>query len=153
MKTNQSDSSQEDEVFQEALSAIQSSSPLTKIRKMIDNTNLSADMKALLYDIAKITIKVGETIIAVGRRVLDLSMMLVSKFPHTTLGVIVAVVLMTVTSSVLAWAPLLAVALNKLLLILGFTAGAVEDIRQNAMREAMERIALQWAPLHKAATL
>ena len=133
----------------EALEHIRTSQPLRKLKEYIDRTDLSADMKALLYDIAKLTVKVGEVVVAVGRRVLDIAMTLIKKFPNTTLGVVVAVVISTVLSSFL-W-PALAAALSKLLILLGITAGAIEDIRQNAMKEAMDRVAAQFAPLQAAA--
>lgn len=132
--------------FEEALALAQESPTLRKLKTRIDQTSLSADMKALLYDIAKITVKVGDVVIAVGRRALDIATTLVSRFPNTALGVVVAVVLTTIVASALSWAPVLALAINKLLIILGLTAGAIEDIRQNAMKEAMERVALQFAP-------
>lgn len=128
----------------EVLERVSSSQPLRKIRSYLNQTNLSADLKALLYDIAKISVKVGEVILAVGRRVFHIAMILTKKFPNTTLGVIVAVLLTTVVSTVLAWAPILALTINKLLILLGLTAGAVEDIRQNAMAEAMARVELEF---------
>lgn len=129
----------------EALDKIQGSPPLRKVKAFLDGTDLSADLKALLYDVAKVTIKVGEVVVAVGRRVLDIAMTLVAKFPNMTLGVIVAVVISTVVSG-FVW-PALAAALTKLLILLGLTAGAIEDIRQNAMKDAMDRIAAQFAPI------
>lgn len=134
--------------IEEALERIRTSPPLRKVKAFLDRTDLSADIKALLYDIAKITIKVGQVVVAVGRRVLQIAMTLIEKFPNTTLGVIVAVLLTTVVANVLSWAPLFALVLNKLIFLLGLTAGAIEDIRQNAMREAMDRVATQFAPFN-----
>jgi hypothetical protein len=43
--------------IEEALERVRTSPPLRKVKDFIDRTDLSADMKALLYDIAKFTIK------------------------------------------------------------------------------------------------
>ena len=41
----------------------------------------------------------------------------------------------------------IAVALNKLIFLLGIAAGAIEDLRQNAMKNAMERVSMEFAAL------
>lgn len=130
--------------LEQALDQIQTSPPLRKIKEMLDRTDLSADTKALLYDVAKITVKIGETVVAVGRRIIDIAYKLVTKFPNTTFGVVVAVVLTTLcTGTIGAVVPVLAVALNKLIFLLGIAAGAIEDLRQNAM----ERVFMEFAAL------
>ena len=40
-----------------------------KIKQIIDNLDVSADTKALLYSISKATIKTGEYIIKIGRKI------------------------------------------------------------------------------------
>ena len=150
MTRETSDQSAEPLTFEQALDQIQTSPPLRKIKQLLDRTDLSADAKALLYDVAKITVKVGETVVAVGRRIIDIAFHLVTKFPNTTFGVIVAVVLTTLCSATIGAAiPFLAVALNKLILLLGIAAGAIEDLRQNAMKKAMERVSMEFAALQK----
>ena len=134
--------------LEQALDQIQTSPPLRKIKEMLDRTDLSADTKALLYDVAKITVKIGETVVAVGRRIIDIAYKLVTKFPNTTFAVIVAVVLTTLTTGTIgAVIPALAVALNKLIFLLGIATGAIEDLRQNAMKNAMERVCMEFAAL------
>ena len=112
-------------------------------------------MKAILYDIAKITIRVGEVVVALGRRIVQIAMTLIDKFPHTTLGLIVAVVIATVISTLVAgtsapWLLGLAAALQKLVYLLGIGAGVIEDLRQNAMKDAMDRVTEQFQPLNSA---
>ncbi|MVO18020.1 hypothetical protein [Parasedimentitalea huanghaiensis] len=134
--------------LEQALKHIQTSPPIRKIKEMLDRTELSADTKALLYDVAKVTVKIGETVVAVGRRIIDIAYKLVTKFPNTTFAAIVAVVLTTLcTGTIGALIPALAVALNKLIFLLGIAAGAIEDLRQNAMKNAMERVAMEFAAL------
>lgn len=139
----------------EVVQRIQTSPPLRKVKQYLDRTDLSADMKALLYDIAKITVKVGEITVAIGRRVLQIAKTLAERFPHTTLGIIIAVILSTIISVAFAGAgPAVlgfVVALQKLISLLGIGAGVIEDIRQNAMRDAMDRVAAEFAPLQSVA--
>ena len=59
--------------FEEAIDLVNSSPTLRKIKSQIDNTELSADMKAILYDIANVTVKIGESVIAAGRRIFEIA--------------------------------------------------------------------------------
>ena len=133
---------------EEALERIRTSPPLRKVKEFIDRTNLSADMKALLYDIAQTSIKVGEAVVAIGRRVLDIAMGLINRFPNMTLGLLVAVVLATVLG--VASFPIIGGLLSKLLVLLGITQGAIQDIREGAMKATMDRVEAEFAPLRTA---
>lgn len=128
----------------EALRKIQKSLPLRRVKEYLDRTDLSADMKALLHDLARVTIKIGETVVAIGRRVLDIALGLVSRFPNATLGVIVAVVLAAITGA--GAIPILGAFITKLMVLLGLTSGALADIRQGTMKTTMDRVAAEFAP-------
>ena len=133
----------------EAIQRIQTSLPLRKVKEYLDRTNLSADMKALLYDLARVTVKVGEVVVAVGRRVIDIAMGLISKFPNMTFGVIVAVVLVSITG--VGAIPILGAFISKLMVLIGLTSGALADIRQGPMKATMDRVATEFAPLRSVA--
>ncbi|WP_353429342.1 hypothetical protein [Paracoccus denitrificans] len=129
----------------EAIEFCQSAMPLRKIKDFLDRTPLSADLKALLYDLAQFTVKVGEVVVAIGRRMISIAMWLAQTIPNTALGVAVALALTAVIGTVPVMGGFLAVALQKLLLLIGLTAGAIEDLRQHAMKDAMDRMARQFA--------
>lgn len=135
--------------FDEAMGKVVSSLPLRKIKEYLDSTNLSADAKALLFDIANITIKVGEAVVAVGRRILDFAMGLMKRFPTATLGLLVAVTIVSIIN--IGAIPVIGAALTKLLPIIGLTYGAVEDIRQGAMKEPMDSFEAEFAHFRPAA--
>lgn len=130
---------------EEAIAFCQSGPTLRKIKAYLDSTSLSADLKALLYDLAGFTVKIGEAVVAIGRRIVGMAMWLVEKMPNTLLGVAVALAMTTVIGAVPLFGGMLAVLFSKLLLLIGVTAGAVEDIRQNSMKETMDRFAMQFA--------
>lgn len=133
---------------EDAVQRIQTAPPLRKVKAFLDRTDLSADMKALLYDLARLTVKVGEVVVAVGRRVLDLAIGLVSKLPNATLGVIVAAVLVSITG--VGAIPILGAFITKLTVLLGLTSGALADIRQGTMKPALDQIAAEFVPLKAA---
>ena len=108
----------------------------------MDNSSLSADTKALLYDIVRITVKVGETVISIGRRIFEIASALISKFPNLTIGTLVGLVVATVIGSTLGSitiagaAPFagLAALLSKLVILLGVGKGFIDDLRNGAVR-------------------
>lgn len=138
--------------FEEALEIINQSPTLRKIKSYIDQSSLSADMKAILYDVAKFSVKIGETVIAIGRRILEIAIALVKKFPNTAIGALVGVVIATILGGTLGAitiagaAPFagLATFLSKIAVLLGAGKGFIDDLRNNAAKNEMERIAAQF---------
>ena len=138
--------------FKEALELVQSSPTLRKIKTHIDNTDLSADMKAMLYDIAKVTVKIGETVVAVGRRIFKIATSLISKFPNLTFGTLVSLAVATVIGGTLGAITIAGVApfaglaalLSKLVVLLGVGKGFIDDLRNNAAKAEMDRVAAQF---------
>lgn len=131
--------------LEEAIELCQTGPSLRKIKAYLDSTSLSADLKALLYDLAGFTIKVGEAVVAIGRRIISMAMWLVENVPNTLLGVAVALALTTLIGAVPLVGGTLSLLLSKLLLLIGVTAGAIEDIRQHAMKQTMDRFAAQFS--------
>ena len=141
--------------FEEALELVNGSPTLRKVKAHIDNIELSADMKAILYDIAKVTVRIGETIVAVGRRIFEIATVLIGKFPNLTIGTLVGLVLATVISGTLGAITIagaspfvgLAALLSKLVVLLGVGKGFIDDLRNNAAKAEMDRVVAQFNAL------
>lgn len=141
--------------FEEALAIINQSPTLRKIKSYIDQTSVSADMKAILFDVAKFSVKIGETVIAIGRRIFAISITLVKKFPNTAIGALVGAVIATVLGGTLGaltiagFAPFagLAAFLSKIVVLLGVGKGFIDDLLNNAAKSEMDRIAAQFDAL------
>ena len=69
---------------------INMSLPERKLNQLIERTNLSADLKATMADIAHVTIKVGGKVLAIGRKILTFVLDLVKTFPAIAMGAIAA---------------------------------------------------------------
>ena len=141
--------------FEEALQLLQTAPSLRKIKSFLDNSNLSADMKALLYDVARVTVKIGATVIAIGRRIFEIASALVSKFPNLTIGTLVGLVVAAVIGSTLGAVTIggvapfagLAAILSKLVVLLGVGKGFIDDLRNNAAKVEMDRVSAQFNAL------
>jgi hypothetical protein len=141
--------------FEEALQLVQATPSLRKIKSYLDNSDLSADLKALLYDVAKVTVKIGEAVVAIGRRIFEIASALVAKFPNLTIGTLVGLVIATVIGGTLGSitiagaAPFagLAAILSKLVVLLGVGKGFIDDLRDNAAKTEMDRVSAQFNAL------
>lgn len=119
---------------------VNASLPERKLIELIERTNLSADLKALLADVAKITVNVGGKILAIGRKVLAFALELIKAFPTVTLGVIAALIISSLIAAIPLFGGILAATLSSLLLILGISAGALKDFTSDKLGERIEAL-------------
>lgn len=103
--------------------------PLRKIADALDRMSLSADTKALLMDLAAVTVKAGEFVVNLGRKILTLALAVVQAFPGTIFGTVVAVVVAALIAGFPVIGAAIAVFLKPLLVTYGLTVGALSDLR------------------------
>ena len=121
-----------------AIKEANSALPNRKLKDLIERTNLSADMKALLTDIATITTKVAGKLISIGRKILTVVFDLIKLFPAITIGVIAALVLTSIIAAIPLIGGVLAGALSSILLLLGIGKGALSDLSSPALNERIQ---------------
>ena len=121
-----------------AIKEANSALPNRKLKDLIERTNLSADMKALLTDIATITTKVAGKLISIGRKILTVVFDLIKLFPAITIGVIAALVLTSIIAAIPLIGGVLAGALSSILLLLGIGKGALTDLSSPALSERIQ---------------
>ncbi|WP_404478592.1 hypothetical protein [Novosphingobium sp. BL-52-GroH] len=105
----------------------------------LDRIALPADAKVILERLLDTTVTVGTRVLAIGRQVLAFAFDMVKRFRGIAFGALIAVTV----SSLIASTPLvggaLAALLAPLLLAFGLTLGALEDLRNGALREPLVR--------------
>jgi hypothetical protein len=131
-----------------AILDINSSLPERKLNALIERTNLSADMKALLSDLTKLTVKVGGKILAVGRKIIGFCIDLIKAFPTVTLGIVMALVITSLLASIPILG-LLAAPLGSLLLLLGVSAGALKDFTSDKLSDRIDALVVSFSALGK----
>lgn len=109
--------------------AINDSLPLRKLKDLIDRLKISADAKALLMDVARLTVKAGQVILNIGRKILTVAFEIVQRFPKTVFGVIIAFIVTALIASIPFLGGLLAPVVGPLMLAFGLTTGALNDMR------------------------
>lgn len=123
-----------------AIKEVNSSLPERKLIALIERTALSADVKALLCDLAKITVNVGRKVLAIGRKILSVVFDLVKAFPTVTLGVLAALVITSLIAAIPIFGGVLAAMLSSILLVLGVSAGAINDFLSDKLSERIDAL-------------
>ena len=133
-----------------AIKEANSSLPARKLKDLIERTNLSADMKALLTDITAITMKVAGKLITIGRKILTIVFDLIRVFPAITVGVVAALVLTSIIASIPLVGGALAGSLSSILLLLGIGKGALTDLSNPALNGRIESFVNSLSALKEA---
>lgn len=105
------------------LAELNTSLPLRRIGEQIDRLPLSADIKALLLDLAKVTAKVGGTVLRIGAKILTVVFDIISQFPNTVFGVVISVCIGLLIGSIPMIGALLTPFLMPLLVAFGLAKG------------------------------
>lgn len=129
---------------------VNASLPERKLIALIERTNLSADAKALMTDMARITVKVGGKILAIGRKLLSFVFDLIKAFPTITIGITTALVLTPMIAGIPLLGGALAAALGSLLLILGIGAGVLNDFTNSKLGERVDALVNSFSALVEA---
>ncbi|WP_418594433.1 hypothetical protein [Ponticoccus sp. (in: a-proteobacteria)] len=119
--------------------------PLRKLTAHIDQLDASADFKAVLRDLAKVTWTVGSTVVAIGRKILSVALDIVTTFPGTLFGVVVAFIVTLIVGTLPLVGPLLAAFAGPIMLATGVTMGALSDLRSSAWSTRVEALQAQLA--------
>lgn len=130
---------------------IDQSLTVRQIEKFLDRVDMSPDAKALLSDLMRVTIKVGTTVLQIGRQILTFIIDLVARFPNTTFGVIVGVVLTMLVAAVPLIGGVLAGVIGPLLIAFGIGMGAINDMRDASLRGKVAEFATKLNTINKEA--
>jgi hypothetical protein len=151
MKTNIPVALQARNDLESVLMAVNDSLPLRKIEEMLDRTDLSADTKSIVLDVANRTIVVAGQIIEIGRKIVSFALELAKTIPNTLFGVALALVMTALISGIPIFGALLAGLLKSILLIFGIAQGALADMRSGELGSRIENLLAQFAPLRDLA--
>lgn len=112
-----------------------------QIKDYLERLPVSAEIKALLFRIAKFTITVGNALVRFGKRLLEIAMLLVNKYPNAGLGLIMGALMASLMAAIPLLGPPLAAFLGPLLMLFGLTKGLWEDVKAKEPRLAGDILA------------
>ena len=120
----------------------------SKIQRAIDNLSLSADQKAMVSQISQFTLTVGKQVLSIGRKVLELSLLFFKKFPATSFGLVVGLVVSsfiptgTVKGFAVPFISSLSALIKKLVILFSIGFGLKEDLKNTALGNAISEATL-----------
>lgn len=113
-----------------------------ELKAKIDNLAVSADAKALLFQVATKVIRVGETVIKIGQKILETVLEIIKAYPNTSFGVVFGAIAGTLVSSIPVIGWVLGPIVTPILVLFGMSAGAVMDFSNKAVeRRVMASLA------------
>lgn len=126
--------------MQSIAAEINASMPMRKIRDLLDRTDLSADVKAVLMDIAGLTVTAGQVVLNIGRKIISVAFEIIQKFPKTTFGIVIAFIVIALVAAVPVVGATLASFTGPLLVACGLTLGALEDMKDASWTRPVTRL-------------
>lgn len=110
------------------------------LQERIDRLTISADAKALLMDLAKVTLEVGGKVLAFGRKLLAFIIELANRFQNVLFGILIALALSAVLATLPLLGPAISAVLTPLMVALGVARGAVEDFRNMSVQREIDAL-------------
>jgi len=118
-----------------------------QIRLKIDQMNVSADVKALLYSFSKATLRAGKAIVKIGRKIVDILFSLMRAFPNVAFGVIFGLVVGALVASIPVIGFVLGSLATTIAVAFGFVMGAKADMEAGDLGKRVEAVLAEFAPL------
>lgn len=110
------------------------------LQERVDRLPISADAKALLMDLAKVTLEVGGKVLAFGRKLLAFIIELANRFQNVLIGILIALALSAVLATLPLLGPAISAVLTPLMVALGVARGAVEDFRNMSVQREIDAL-------------
>ena len=104
-----------------------------KLSRFIKTLNLSDDAESLIAELEKVTVRIGEETMKIGRQIIEVAIELQTRYPYTTFGLILGLTASILIASIPLLGSILGTVLTPLLVALGVAIGFNEDIRDNAL--------------------
>lgn len=117
------------------------------IKQTIDGLDISADSKSLLYSMSKTTIKAGQYIIKIGRKIIDGICRLFKEFPNASFGMIFGAIAGFLIIAIPFIGAFLSSVVTPLLIIFGMVKGISEDIKDKALERKISEVRGEFSSL------
>jgi len=115
----------------------------SKLQSYIDNLEMSADAKAIIASILKTAVKVGDLVVRVGKRIVEIVVMIAAKFPNATFGLILGLLVGVLVAAIPVLGGILGAFVLPIAAAFGLARGYMEDIKDEGLnRKITEAAAL-----------
>jgi len=118
-----------------------------KIKEVLDRLNVSADAKSALYAVSKATLRIGQTVVKIGRKIIDCIVKLIEEFPTAGLGLIIGGILGFLVGAIPVLGFLLGPIVTPIFMAIGIVGGVAMDIHDKLLAKRIAEINRKFAPL------
>jgi hypothetical protein len=118
-----------------------------KIKSMLDNLDISADVKAALYSISKATIRIGGKIIRIGRKIIDFVGLVMQEFTNASFGLIFGAIVGFLMASIPIVGFVLGPLIGPIAMAFGLVVGLYQDVQDKAMKRRIEEVNAKFSSL------
>jgi hypothetical protein len=125
----------------------------TKLQSYIDNLDLPADAKALIASILKTAVRVGEMVIRIGKKIVEIVIMIASKFPNATFGLVLGLIVGALVTSIPLIGGLLGAFVLPIAAAFGLATGYMDDLRDNSLAKKVAEVSAMFQPLKSDANV
>ncbi|HEY9200407.1 MAG TPA: hypothetical protein VIQ81_02325 [Gammaproteobacteria bacterium] len=119
-----------------------------EIKRFIDNLDISADVKSLLYSFSRATIKVGQFIVKIGRKIIDFVCLLHKEYPNVIFGMIFGAIVGFLISTIPVLGAVLGPIAGPIFIVFGMSVGLAEDIKDKALARRITVITAEFSALN-----
>jgi hypothetical protein len=99
-----------------------------EIQRVINNLNVSADVKALLFKMTKVTIKVGDIVLKIGMKIMEFVCTIYKQYPNVTFGLIFGAIAGFLIGAIPLIGTVLGAVVTPILMAFGLLMGIKEDL-------------------------
>ena len=122
----------------------------SRISSYIRNLHIPAEVKVILTDLLKATVNVGGRLYRIGRKVVEIAIILATKFPAVTFALILTTFINLLIAAVPLIGPALAPIVGPLVTATGLALVGYKDIVDPELKENMEKLADKFRSLFSA---
>jgi len=117
------------------------------IKASIDKLQISADAKSALYAFSRTTIKAGEFILKIGRKIVDFVLTLYEEFPTASFGMIFGGIVGLLISSIPIAGFVLGPVFAPIAISFGLVVGVSEDLKDKSLARKITEFNAGLTPL------
>ena len=125
---------------------------LRRIKSYVRNLEVPAEVKVILDELLKATVNVGGRLYRIGRKVVEIAIVLATKFPAITFALILTSLINMLIAAIPLLGPVLAPIVGPLVTAAGLAIGAYKDITNPELKERMEELVRNIKELFSAAS-
>ncbi len=107
----------------------------TKIKRWINELNISSDAKAILFKIAYTTFRAGDVVVRIGLKILDIISYILKKYSNASFGLVFGFFVGTLATTI----PIIGILIGPFVVALGAIIGGVMGYREDLLDKKVKR--------------